>query len=178
MDALRVASVPPPPGPRDEVRRLAANEGFIGVILSRDFWGVWTHWDGNRSLPCHAEKSKCEGCQAGLPARWKGYLHVIVGHGPEDCFLELTPSAADALLKAIPKGTEFRGLVLNAQRGRGAKARLKVSINPGKLDASQLPEGKDPEPVLRALWNMPRRHGSSLHDPRSRFSRLDEDLRL
>lgn len=178
MEPLRVAHIPPRPGPRDEVRRLDAGENFLGVICSKDWWGVWTHWNGDRSQPCLQEKGKCGGCALGFPARWKGYLHVLVGRGPEDCFLELTPCAADAVNSALPAGTDLRGYVLRVERGKGRKARLKVSINPGRVDSKDLPPAKDPEPVLRTLWNMPNRRSYAANALDKTFSQLDRSARL
>ena len=173
MEPLRLAPVPPNPGPRDEVRRIAGGDDSHFCIISPQIWGVWTHWDNGRTRPCHAEKKQCQGCQLELPARWKGYIHCIDTSKRTDCFLELTPLVAQLLLTGAPKNEPLRGLHIGVSRGKGNKARLRLVVQVGRVIEAQLPPAKDPSPVLIALWQMPDRRKNSLADPQSRFSRVD-----
>jgi hypothetical protein len=173
MESLRLAPVPPPPGPRDEVRRLKAGDEIHFCVLSRALWGVWTHWDGARSFPCHREKVKCQGCTAGVSARWKGYLHVFVTGERKDVFLELTPKSAELVQSQADDANDLRGISYSMSRGKGDKARLRVIRIFGRLKGEDLPPEKDPAPVLIVLWQMPARGFGALTDPRSRFSSID-----
>jgi hypothetical protein len=160
MPELRLAEQPPTPGPRDEVHRLQGGEEFSCIILSPKIWGPWTHWTGERSQPCYEPKNSCPGCQKGLPSRWKGYIHVIDIFRRKECFLELTPKSAELLTAQKDPDQDLRGLSFTLQRGKGSKAKLSVRRTYGRTPDNQMPPARDPEPVIRLLWNMPSRQFS------------------
>ena len=147
----------PPSGPETPIVRVKTSGEHHFRILSRSYYGLWIHWNGQRSEGCFEDRQECSGCKRGLPRRWKGYLHCLAAErNGADCFLELTPVAITSLLAQCPKGESLRGLRLNVRRTSGGeKGRLRVlvlgDINPGK----GLIEEKDPYNTLRKLWGLP-----------------------
>lgn len=138
------------------VYRLKAGQSMDAVIVSRSLWGCYTHWNGRCSEPCYEGKGKCPGHKRGLPVRWKGYLHVYDVKRKRQCFLELTPTSADDLLRELGEGA-MRGQRVNIARQQGDKARLSVSVFSAErytCDVSQLPEPKDPYKTLAKLWGV------------------------
>lgn len=152
MDQLNLEHVPPQPGPRMPIIRIKAGERIGVVILSPSIWGLWTHWAGNHSLPCFAEKSQCEGCKRGLPRRWKGYVHVVVENERRQGFLELTPLSAESLLMQSEKGRPLRGYRFEIKRLAGDKARMHVRSTHPDPSPFGLPHHQDPQSTLMRLW--------------------------
>src|SRR5262245_10185185 len=91
-------------GPERFVRRLQANESIACVILSERIEDYWTHWDGDTTIPCITPHSSCPGHKRNLPRRYKGYLHVWDSRLRAEQFLELTPVAAECVVKEHPLG--------------------------------------------------------------------------
>ena len=149
----------PRPGPSHVVVQLDAGEAIEGVILSKCYWGVGTHWNDRagkhgRSERCTAGKGECSGCNGQLPNRWKGYLHLYCFSRRRDVFVELTPATAEAIDLQAPPDQNLRGQKIKLRRGEGGKkTRIQVSIEEFRGDLANLPEEKDPEPILEALWN-------------------------
>lgn len=135
------------------LRRLKAGERFHGILLA-PLWGVWTHWNGNRSEPCFKKKVSCPGHRKGLPSKWKGYFHVWNLLERAEEFLEVSPVAADQILDCLTTGHPARGHRVTILRGNGTKARLKVEVNESVPDAESLPQPKDPNKTLRRLWGI------------------------
>jgi len=153
--------IPPKAGPQLPIVRHTRAGQRMFRILSKSLYGIWTHWDGRRSIPCSGENKECYGHVNGMPRRWKGYLHCIDGESKEECFVEITPLAADQLLFQMPVGNSLRGLRLNLTRGPGGqKSRLKVDVLPAVSDnGNTLPEEKDPIMTLGRLWEMTKAFG-------------------
>lgn len=151
--ALNVCHEPPRPGPELRLVRLREKERGTFVVLG-PLWGCYTHWNGQRSEPCFGDSKSCPGHRRGLPVRWKGYLHVIWTEKREECFLEVTPLAAGDLLNVIGgKDAPMRGVRVQIERGAGNKARLRVTLLPAMPKTDHLPQSKDPEEILKDLWN-------------------------
>jgi hypothetical protein len=149
--------LPPKSGPKWWIERIAAGSGGMFTVFSRSIYGVWTHWGLYGSSPCLSERSKCDGCKARWPRRWKGYLHVYDFHNKRQCFLEITPAVAESISEQMGgrlEGVSLRGYRLQLRRGNGAKARLKVEVLAGLKDGPELPEEQSPEETLVKLWKM------------------------
>lgn len=148
---------PPRVGPELWIRRLKASETLQCTIISASLWGCMTHWNGRSTEPCYESKKECPGHKRGLPTRWKGYLHVWDEGKAEECFLELTPVAADNLLAQVMQGEPLRGQRLKVERLKGNKARLRVTLlahYTALRVGRDLPPPKDPHNTLCKLWGL------------------------
>lgn len=152
MSDLERGPAPPAPIKRGLLLRVLTAEATIFVCLSRSRWSEFVHWWGGRSHECKGDKSRCMGCQKGWPVKWKGYFHVAVHGAIEDTFLELTPSAFHALEAQAPKGENFRGLQFKIRRTKGgAKGRYICEVLDRRIPDEELPQEKDPRPLLKFL---------------------------
>ncbi len=152
---LYLDPLPPPNQVTIHLVRIRKGEQRDFVILSKSLWGVWVHWSGARSEPCHAEKSECPGCKRGHPRRWKGYLHAVTMPVMTEVFVELTPLAAESLNVQMPPETALRGYRLTLKRSQGASnGRLTVIVNNPHPALPKLPEPKDPYTTLAKLWGL------------------------
>lgn len=121
-------------------------------VLSSTIWGVWTHYDGARTVGCLRQKSVCQGCVNQLPRRWKGYLHAYDCRRRHYVFVELTPTAARSLLEQVGKQTSLRGVRLDLKRTQSDKGRLVPTIAGWVDNPQNLPHPADPEETLRKMW--------------------------
>lgn len=149
-------SLPPASGPDLLVRRLKAEEKLTFQIIAQAIAGFWVHWSKgeNHSEPCMGPKSICPGCDKDLPKRWKGFLHVGNMHNRRQEFLELTPAPAQMLLDQVGQGEVLRGLRIQCERGKGPKARVRVTVLPPLDGCPALPVELDPTPTLEKLWKL------------------------
>ncbi len=154
MTGLNRQDRPPPPGPRVKIIRVKSIESHMFAILSKQIWGVWTHWNGRASEPCTGDsKTTCEGHKREFPLRWKGYLCCLGPNNSEQCFLELTPQAATDLLAQLPTGVVLRAYRLDMRRTSNTRgARYKVTVWPPLIAPEYLPGDSDPERELSRLW--------------------------
>ncbi len=146
----------PPQGPKPlKLIRIRKGQTAVYTILSPSMWGIWTHWDGQRTLPCMKAKNQCLGCQRGFPKRWKGYLHCYFPPQKSDFLLEITPRAAKLLLDSAPERRMLRGLILRVERSPGGRnGRLLATIVGDDPIERELPAAKDPFDTLAFLWGM------------------------
>jgi hypothetical protein len=164
MSDFSTQHTPPAPGPEIPIERVRANDQRCYVVLSPALWGVWTHWAGDRSMPCWSERKDCDGCKRGLPRRWKGYLHCWNRQTGREAFAELTPLSAENLLAQVPDGAALRGLRLTLKRTAAKNGRLLVLLDPGVQAIPRGIEAKDPCGVLCKLWGVTLRQGAGAKD--------------
>lgn len=120
--------------------------------------GVWTHWTGNRSLPCGG--ADCTLCPA--PHRWRAYLPCVLwvqeGNSNdwkyEKAILELSETNRDTFVNAT-SGQTFKVTRSNGKQGKA------LSIEPHSLNKPPtLPAWFPVVPVLLSLWGLSNRpHG-------------------
>lgn len=150
----RTDATPPAPGPRDEIIRLKNANVRRFVILSAEVTGIWSHWDGERSVGCTGtDKDDCEGHRKEWPLRWKGYLHVIDSYTSKPGFLEVTPGCAKALLTFFGTSRSMRGYNLKVWRSSDKKgSRLLCEVGQPVAALEALPSERDPYPSVARLW--------------------------
>jgi len=146
----------PKSGPKWWIQRLRAGEEGLYTIFSRSVWGVWTHYGLYGSIPCLGDKHACYGCQNRMPKRWKGYYHAYDHHHKRQCFVEVTPRIAEAVVDQLGLGQPIRGYRLKMKRGRGDKSRVKVEVLAPLAGGPELVDEKNPEETLRKLWDLNR----------------------
>jgi len=147
---------PPRPGPSIPVIRIKGGEQRLLIVLSPRLIGYWTHWGGKATMPCTGKELGCTGCSARppWPSRWKGYLHALCLVKHYDCFLELTPAAAEMLSLQSDNAMSLRGVKIELRRTPGANGRLKLIVHNRTLTMNDLPEPKDPMVSLAKLWGI------------------------
>ena len=144
---------PPKAGPSHEVVRCDPGCKVWVQVLSERIWGCWTHWDGNRSRECTGEDGGCFGHSQNWPTRWKGYLYAFDPTRKQCVFVEITPAAAEEILRLSPTNGNLRGMVLKMERRTNAKrSGILVELVAPMGDPDKLPKPEDPEPILRKLW--------------------------
>lgn len=137
-----------------ELMRVTSSDTVLFVVVSEALFGQWVHWYGNRSSECRRDTGNCDGCQAGWPSKWKGYLHVCDQTGKNEGFLELTPTAIRLIEAQLPPDRDWRGVRFQIRKTKGGpKGRYVVSVLEHAVDAKLLPLARDPLPLLRKLWN-------------------------
>ena len=147
-------SIPPKPGPSNEVVRVKTTTPQKFLILSRATFGQWIHFYATRSHECTLDRGACERCTWGWPRKWKGYLHAVQLADKARVFVELTPAAFEMVSQVVPEGEDLRGLILSISKTKGGpKGRYMIHVEGVRRDPVQLPEEEDPLPVLRYLWN-------------------------
>jgi len=150
---LKLSSVPPRDPATLHVERLKAGQELLCHAVSQSVFGLTTHWNesGRHSLPCTSVN--CPGCKKGLPARWKGFLHVIRCSDRKQLLVELTSTATALLHDQVPQIDQLRGYRLRIYRGRGAdNSRLRCELYGEKMQGLVLPSEIDLIPSLRKIW--------------------------
>jgi hypothetical protein len=155
-------SAPPTSRAKGILLRVTTAETQQFAIISKSPYGQWVHWWGNRSHECKHDVGKCDGCSRGWPTRHKVILHVQTDvHGP-DTFLEMTPAAWEKLAAQIPEGQSLRGTIFRMRRTKGgAKGRYLCEVLERVIADDQLPQAKDPKPLLVFLWSCKRPAGQT-----------------
>jgi len=145
--------------PRPDVHRVTTTNRQTFVVFSKNIFGQYIHWYGNRSHECTKDSKLCRGCKLEWPGKWLGYLdayHLDVG---ARVFLELTLTAANLLSELAPSDANLRGLVVAVFKSKGgAKGRYHIEVKDLRKKASELPEERDPLPTLRFLWTCKNQH--------------------
>lgn len=158
-DRVRGA-LPPAPRSRGHILRVLTAETLQFVCISRTVFGQLTHWNGHRTSECKADKARCDGCQAGLPGKWKGYLHVQTDIHGGDVWLEITPTCWHTIVSQLKEGETMRGMIFRVRRTKGgAKGRYICEVLQRRVDDATLPQEKDPLALLHYLWSSKRPAG-------------------
>lgn len=147
------------------VERLKGSRTKKFTLYSTKIWGVWTHWNGKKSMPCVKPECECAGCVNKQPKRWKAYLHAYDHARRCQVFLELTPTATRSLLEQIGRGVSLRGATITVTRTSSDKGRLLVQVNDVPTIPSMLPEVKDPLKTLLDFWEIAEEPTGMNHGP-------------
>jgi hypothetical protein len=158
MSAQGIGAPRPKNGPRFLLVQLKKGQSIDAVLLSRKYTGFATHWDlgagqKGRSQRCTKDDGECDGCDRKLPSRWKGAIHAYCFYRKEEVFIELQPTTAEALDLGVPAGEDLRGRRVRLKRGeKGDKTRVFVEWLIWQGNVDELPDERDPLPVMQTLW--------------------------
>jgi hypothetical protein len=159
--AGRIRGAPrPKPGPRMEVVRVTTSELQVFTILSTAVFGQMVHFYGFRSHECTKDHSACNGCERQWPHKWKGYLHCWQHLQQREVFLELTSTAVEQIEGLIDEEKPLRGVTVSIRKTKGGRyGRYVCAIVSRDHSSANLPEEKDPYPILKFLWNCKNKGG-------------------
>jgi len=166
MDRLVVGHAVPERRFNMEVFRITSVEPVTMIVVSRNVFGQWVHWAGNRSSECKIDSStKCHGHEMGWPVKWQGYLQVIRAGEKETAFWEFTQACFHKLADGLQPDQNFRGAYLRVRKSKGGKkGRYIVEHLEKRFDSETLPQERDPLPVLKFLWTCKRQSASQDQD--------------
>jgi len=135
------------------IRRASHEKPTNLIVLSRELFGIRTHFWSGRTVPCL--RTGCDACKAGRLSRWTGYLACIEPSTWSQVLFEYTPPAAEQLLKMIQEQGYLRGSKITAGRCKKT-ANGRVTVAPRGLyeDRDKLPEAPELLPILFHIWGM------------------------
>lgn len=138
------------------IKKVAAAERFTCLVVSTEIHGYWTHWDGQRTVPCLNGPKLCPYHLKLIPARWAGFVHVANPDGTGNNFLELTALAAQTLLDVCRGRQSMRGAIIHVNRKNGKlRSPLEFALV-GEFDLNKpFRAPADPLPTLKRIWRMP-----------------------
>lgn len=146
----------PKTGPRLPIIRITATQSTRFVSLSPQIHGQLIHWKWGRSHQCHGSPDDCEGCRGRWPQRWKGYLYCLQYVGKhEPCFIELTSTAAELLLKPCQELPHLRGVCFDISKTKGGpKGRFIINVQERVMPETEISvyPPMDVMPILIGLW--------------------------
>lgn len=87
--------------------RAPTKGALVGVIVSTELTGLFTHFQNGRTKPCIGQG--CDSCQHANPKRWHAWVAYMDVMTRELCLLEMTAQAAEQLLKYKEKWQTLRG---------------------------------------------------------------------
>lgn len=123
------------------------------VVLSREVFGIRTHFWANRTCPC--VKTNCPACDAGRLSRWTGYLACVNHANWSQVLFEYTPPAAEQLRAILESQGFLRGTKLVAGRTqKRANARVTV-VSKGLYEhVDRIPPEPEILPILFHIWGL------------------------
>lgn len=144
----------PKRGPDLFIKRMAAGEAKTFTIWGTRIRGMWVHWNPGTSKSEPHFDDQCAACKLGHAKRWKGFLHSYCSEDRQECFLEVTPTSADAIMAQIDDPSLLRGCVIRVVRSAAGNGRLKVQMLTPVGDSIRLPKEKDPRRSILKLWGI------------------------
>lgn len=137
------------------IKKVGDKERFTVLVCSSEVFGIYTHWNEKRTVPCGGTRKLCKLCLKEVARRWAGFVHVCNPDGSGAALLEMTALAAERLLACAEEGLGIRGLIVHVYRERGTKKSPIAVARVGRAPAEQvIPRPIDPEPTLCKLWNL------------------------
>lgn len=170
--APRWSSAPP-----DNQRRLPhkivvpTDKPLRGIVTCEMFVGVFTHWDGNATVPC--ADGSCELCKRGESSRWYGFLGVWDPKTNGHIGVRVTSGSAEYLEDYIRQWKTLRAASISIERARKTqKAKMLIKLAPNKQYApASVPESLDLHAILAHMWRI-----DKVTDPTQR-AMLEESAR-
>lgn len=123
------------------------------VILSTHATGVWTHYFGNRTIPCL--DSGCQGCEHKRQRRQHCYVSIWFPEEDKRELFECTAEAGHELLCMAEENQPIRGRTIRAWRtGRAANSPVEIELGPDLSHKYKLPPEPDVPAALRTIWHL------------------------
>ena len=139
-----------------EIVRIMPGPGQVWISLGSQVVGVYTHWNGRRTLPCTGEDGECFFDHRYTSRRWQGWLPVCKPNDRRIRYLNLTPTAVRDCPALRPGEPTLRGKQLCLSRSNAGPESRMYCVDLGRLDDTR-PLASAPDVVawLKGLWGPP-----------------------
>lgn len=138
-----------------QIKRPGVGKPFVGVLLSRRFHLIPTHYWFSRTIGCTARKKPCEPCEAGRKIRVYGCAIAVERGSKRAVIIQLTEDC----MKRCPWTTQMKGklrgrLIRYERQGDKANSRTAIFIEGERVvpDEQCGPEINVVE-ALSDIWN-------------------------
>jgi hypothetical protein len=133
------------------------------LIVGWPLVGIFTHYQGDRTVPCYEEINQCAFCQAGYNPRWKGYLACYAAGPGRKVIGEITAGACRACPDLVDPSCSRRGYRLELMRmGTARNSLVRARLLP-PIPNAPIPDGFPVEDALLHLWGFATRNGKGVH---------------
>lgn len=138
---------------RWHITRVKQASQLKAVFLSTDYVGVWTHYNGSRTIPCR--QPTCEGCDNGWRREWHLYAPFWDHNNGAIGMLELTARAAEPVRDHVGQGKSLRGWQFRAYRiGAKINAPVEVELFTDVSEKYKLPDPPNIIECLLKTWRL------------------------
>jgi hypothetical protein len=146
------------------------------VCLCPETVGVYSHWFGNRSMPCTGSDNDCLFDHRQTSARWQGWISCVRLDKRIPLMFALTPGAALALELTHPAGSWRGRHILIGRTGTARNGKMNASF------ALTTPEKSEvlPGPInatwwLLRMWGPPAAWGEVRKEQRARQLKMQSE---
>jgi hypothetical protein len=137
------------------IKRCGATEKLIGVCLSHDIFGCYTHWYRGRTMPCVDEKT-CEACLQGVEKRWHSWFAGMLRNSEEKLIIEITARSVEPFDTFFCEHRTLRGANFELSRPSSRKnGKVHVRLKMSAVPSEQLPKAGGLEQMLLRMWEVP-----------------------
>lgn len=124
-----------------------------GLILSHDVVGRPIHYWNGRSRPCL--EGKCEPCDDGNVARWRGYIFVAGRSTGTVSIFELTAAPMRTIDTFFREHRTLRGATIDAcRKGDVENGELRLQLSAGHVDRETLAKVPSLRKLMARIWKI------------------------
>lgn len=135
------------------VKRCPTKGRLVIQIWSHDLVATPTHYVANRTRPCTG--TTCEVCNAGTRPRWHYYLAGMDTRTKERTILELTPNAAEVLIRNFDERRSLKGCYVALERATPKpNGRIIARVGPPQPNDVETPKAPDVRPIMERVWEV------------------------
>lgn len=139
--------------PHIPLQRLGAGREIAGVITCNHSVDKYTHYIGNRTLPCI--KDDCPGCAAQRRKGWERYVSLWTTAPSKHVIVCMPPDAAFEMDAMLPNNDNLRGWFLTLTRaGKRANGRVSAQIHESSFREGGLPPAPDLLKHMYKIWGL------------------------
>jgi hypothetical protein len=131
------------------VERLKGGEEGKYVVTGHRVYGFYTHWTGQRTVPCWENHDLCEGGHSENTLRENYFLQCWSLKKNKGVFLYFTPEARNQFFAQVEGSKSFQGVTLIVKRTGAKNGRLNVELS--QYDQPKLIRTKELDPYLSVL---------------------------
>lgn len=137
------------------LRRCRAGERLVGMCLSGDVIGGYTHWFRGRTIPCLGDEL-CEACPQAIAKRWHAWFGALINKQTERVIIEITLGAMQPFDEWRRKHTTLRGAIFELSRKDSrANGELFVKLRHSNSELVDVPHCEHLREMLFRMWEVP-----------------------